>query len=64
MAKKKSTGNALTAGMPMPYHEPKSVNVTKAGNGFVVDFHTPGGRKTMIAKNDKEVMKHMKKLMK
>ena len=52
--------------MPAPtaYHEPKRVTVEKAGNGFVVEAHTDSGRKCMIAKNPKEMMQHMKKLMK
>lgn len=57
MPKRKATA-------PMAYSEPKRVTIEKAGNGFVVEHHGPHGRKSMVAKNEVEAMKHMKKMIK
>lgn len=54
----------VKASSPMRYHEPKRVTVEKAGNGFVIEHHSENGRKSMIAKNPKEMMKHMNKMLK
>lgn len=47
----------------MPESSRKSVNITKASNGFVVSSYTDKGEKTMIAKNKKEAKKHADKLL-
>lgn len=46
MAKKKTSNAAI---MPT-YHEPKSVRVEKASNGFVVTHHGPTGCKVISLK--------------
>lgn len=46
------------------YNEPKRVTIEEADNGYVVSHHGMHGSKSAIAKNHKEVVKHMKKFMK
>lgn len=61
MAKKKS-GNAMTAAMPA--YGPPSVEIKKAGNGFVVQQYGAQGSKCMVAKNRTEMQRHVNKLLK
>lgn len=47
----------------IPESSRKSVNITKASNGYVVSSYTDKGEKTMIAKNKTEAKKHADKLL-
>ena len=47
----------------VPESSRKSVNITKAGNGFVVSSYTDKGEKTMIAKTKTEAKKHADKML-
>ena len=63
MAKGKSKVNAMTTEMAMP-RGPATVEVKKAGNGFVVQQYGPQGQKCMVAKNRTEMQRHVNKLLK
>ena len=41
----------------------RSVNIKKAGNGYVVSSYTDKGEKTLIAKTKKEANGHVDKLL-
>jgi hypothetical protein len=62
---KKPTKGKATKNKPvaMPESSRKSVNITKASNGFVVSSYTDKGEKTMIAKTKAEAKKHADKLL-
>lgn len=65
--KKKSESKRHSApqpNAPADYKEPKRVIIEEADNGYVVSHHGMNGSKSAIAKNHKEVVKHMKKFMK
>lgn len=47
----------------MPESSRKSVNITKANNGYVVSSYTGKGEKTFIAKTKTEAKKHADKLL-
>jgi len=47
----------------MPMNDNPSVNIKKAGNGFVVSSYTNKGEKTLIAKTKKEANGHVDKLL-
>ena len=47
----------------MPVSDGNSVNIRKAGNGYVVSSYTNKGEKTLIAKTKKEATGHVDKLL-
>ena len=59
--KMKASKNKSTAETSMSSR--KSVNITKASNGFVVSSYTDKGEKTLIAKTKKEAKKYADKLL-
>lgn len=51
---------------PVPscrYHEPKSITVEKAANGFVITHYTDSGRSTEIARTQTEVNRISKRIL-
>lgn len=59
--KKKDNAMPMPAAMP---NGPASVEIKKAGNGFVVQQYGPQGQKCMVAKNRTEMQRHVNKLLK
>ncbi len=59
--KKKKKKVAMVSAMPMS--DNRSVNIKKAGNGYVVSSYTDSGEKTLIAKTKKEANGHVDKLL-
>ena len=60
--KKKKKKVEKSIAMPM-CDSNHSVNIKKAGNGFVVSAYTNKGEKTLIAKTKKEANSHVDKLL-
>ena len=62
-AKKKTTSKSNTVSAPTPYHENKSVRITKAENGFTVSCYGSKGEETRIATSLAAATKHAKAMM-
>lgn len=63
MAKAKRKTRKSSAPVEVSYREPKSVDITVAGNGFVVSSYGPKGKTVEVAKSMKEASKIAKSLL-
>lgn len=63
MKKKSSPKKTNTVAVAPKYHEPKSVRIEKADNGFTVSTYTDSGCKQMVAKSEAEAIRHAKSLL-
>lgn len=63
-SKKKRTPKKKTSNLSVPVPSDNPVEIRPVENGFTVEKWTSKGRKTYIAKDKKEAMEYMEKLVK